>query len=251
MNARSPGFTSLLFLLSVCLTAEARAEPVSFNRDILPILSDRCFRCHGPDEKHREAELRLDIPGGDEGALQAIKPGDPGSSELWRRITADDEDLRMPPADANKKPVSDAEQELFRQWILQGAKYEKHWSFVTPERTPPRGPKHQGWRQGPIDPYVMARLEEEGLQPKPEAGKRTLLRRASFDLTGLPPGVDQIDAFLKDDSPDAYEKQVDRLLEDQAFGEHMARYWADLVRLADTNGMHKDFYRDFSTYRSW
>lgn len=251
-NPRDYAFTRFgLFVLCVWLTGTADADPVNFNRDILPILSDRCFHCHGPDEGHREADLRLDVPDGDEGALRMIKPGDLEGSELWQRITADDEDLRMPPADANKKPVSAAEQELFKQWILEGAKYEKHWSFVTPQRTPPREVKNQAWRQGLIDPYVMARLEQEGLQPKTEADKRTLIRRVTLDLTGLPPSVDQIDAFLKDNSPDAYEKLVDRLLKDEAYGEHMARYWADLVRLADTNGMHKDFYRNFSTYRGW
>jgi len=240
-----------LLLLSIGLSGETRADPVDFNRHILPILSDRCFHCHGPAEKDRHAELRLDIPDGQQGALRMIKPGDPESSELWQRITSDDEDVRMPPADAHKKPLTAAEQELFRQWILQGAKYEKHWSFVAPRRTPPREVKNEAWREGAIDPYVMARLEQEGLQPKPEADKRTLIRRVTFDLTGLPPSLAQIDAFLQDDSPDAYEKLVDRLLDDPAYGEHMARYWADLVRLADTNGMHKDFYRNFSTYRSW
>ena len=241
----------LTLLACVGLPSVVSAESVSFNRDILPILSDRCFHCHGPDDGHREADLRLDVPDGDEGALQMIKPGDPEDSELWQRITTDDEDLRMPPADANKRPISAAEQELFRQWILAGAKYETHWSFVAPQRTPPHEVKNQDWRQGMIDPYVMARLETEGLTPKPEADKRTLIRRVTFDLTGLPPSLEQIEAFLADNTPGAYEKLVDRLLEDEAYGEHMARYWADLVRLADTNGMHKDFYRNFSTYRSW
>lgn len=224
---------------------------VDFNRDILPILSDRCFHCHGPDEGHREAGLRLDLPDGDEGALLVILPGDLEGSELWNRITTDDEDIRMPPAEANKKPISSEEQELFKRWIEDGAEYEEHWSFVGPQRMPPGDLKDQSWQQGLIDPYVMARLEQEGLQSKPTADKRTLIRRVTFDLTGLPPSVEQIESFLNDDSPDAYEKLVDRLLEDQAYGEHMARYWADLVRLADTNGMHKDFYRNFSTYRAW
>ncbi len=238
-------------LISGLLSGTAVADAVRFNHDILPILSDRCFRCHGPDEEHREAELRLDVPDGDEGALRMIKPGNLDGSELWNRITTDDDDLRMPPAAANTKPLSAAEQELFKQWILEGAEYETHWSFAAPQRRPPREVKNEAWRQGIVDPYVMARLEQESLTPKPQADKRTLIRRVTFDLTGLPPSVDQIAAFLEDDSPDAYEKLVDRLLEDDAYGEHMARYWADLVRLADTNGMHKDFYRNFSTYRSW
>jgi len=255
---RHRGFASIfLILLSGFAAGEARGEAVDFNRDILPILSDRCFHCHGPDDKDREAELRLDKAGGDDGAFRtldgitAIKPGDLKASEVWRRIATDDEDMRMPPADSNKKPLSAKEQELVKRWILEGAKYEEHWAFVPPQRKPPANVKDATWRKGIIDPYVMARLEKEGLQPKPEADKRTLIRRVTFDLTGLPPSVEQIRAFLKDDSPDAYEKLVDRLLNDKAYGEHMARYWADLVRLADTNGMHKDFYRNFSTYRSW
>ncbi|MCA9267335.1 MAG: PSD1 domain-containing protein [Planctomycetales bacterium] len=251
------GAKSLSFLLmGACLACfwpsiAAGTDSVNFNRDILPVLSDRCFHCHGPDKGHREAKLRLDVPDGEEGALHALKPGDVEGSELWQRIISEDEDERMPPVDSGKKPLTAAERELFKQWIAQGAAYEKHWSFVAPRRTPPAAVKNEAWRDGMIDPYVMARLEQEGLTPKPEADKRTLIRRVTLDVTGLPPSVEQIDAFLKDDSPDAYEKLVDRLLADQAYGEHMARYWADVVRLADTNGMHKDFYRNFSPYRSW
>ena len=224
---------------------------VDFNRDILPILADRCFHCHGPDEEHREAGLRLDLADDDEGALLVIEPGDIDGSELWHRISTSDEELRMPPISAHKQPLGADEQELFRRWILEGAVYEKHWSFVTPRRAAAGDIEFEGWRRGRIDPYVAARLQEEGRDPKPAADKRTLIRRVTLDLTGLPPTVEQIDAFLRDDSPDAYEKLVDRLLEDEAYGEHMARYWADVVRLADTNGMHKDFFRDFSPYRAW
>jgi hypothetical protein len=241
----------------VLLAGTSQAADIIFNRDIRPILSDRCFHCHGPSQKNREANLRLDQPGGKEGALRthdgstAIKPGDLKGSELWNRITSDDEDERMPAADSNKKPLSVEEQQLFKQWILEGAKYDDFWSFVPPTRTPAPKIKNEAWRKGAIDAHVMARLEAKGLQPKQEADRRTLIRRVTFDLTGLPPTLDEIDAFLKDKSPDAYAKLVDRLLKKKAYGEHMARYWADLVRLADTNGMHKDFYRNFSTYRSW
>ncbi len=244
-------------VLSAFLAGSSKADRVNFNRDIRPILSDRCFHCHGPAEKNREANLRLDRPDGVEGALRtldgstAIKPGDLSASQLWFRITTDDADQRMPPAEANKKPLTPAEQELFKQWILQGAEYEKFWSFVPPKRSPPTVVKNEAWRNGIIDPYVMARLEKEGVQPKREADKRTLIRRVTFDLTGLPPSLEEIEEFLRDDSPGAYAKLVDRLLANEAYGEHMARYWADLVRLADTNGMHKDFYRNFSTYRTW
>ncbi len=244
-------------LLSLLSVGTGSAEPVNFNRDIRPILADRCFHCHGPAEKNREAHLRLDRPDGGDGALRthdgatAIKPGDLKASRLWYRITTDDDDERMPPADAHKKPLSLDEQQLFKQWILQGAQYDAFWSFVAAKRTAPPEVKNADWRRGAIDQHVMARLEKRALQPKPEADKRTLIRRVTFDLTGLPPSLLEIEEFLNDRSPDAYDKLVDRLLGNKAYGEHMARYWADLVRLADTNGMHKDFYRNFSTYRSW
>ena len=255
MNRRGAMF--YFVLLGVILADRSDAAPLNFNRDIRPILSDRCFHCHGRAAKNRQANLRLDRPDGEDGALRthdgstAIKPGDLKASQLWYRITTDDEDERMPPADANKKPLSPEERELFKQWILDGAEYDEFWSFVAPKETHPPEVKNEGWRRGLIDPYVMARLEKERLQPKPQADKRTLIRRVTFDLTGLPPNLLEIEAFLKDGSPNAYAKLVDRLLEDEAYGEHMARYWADLVRLADTSGMHKDFYRNFSTYRSW
>ncbi len=243
-------------LATIVLIGSSNAAPVDFNRDIRPILSNRCFHCHGPAKKHREGDLRLDIADGEDGAFRvldgttAIAPGDLDKSALWDRIITDDEDEQMPPADSNKKLLNPAEQELIKQWILEGAEYKDFWAFVPPKRTPPKV-KNDAWRDGMIDPYVMARLEEKDLQPKKAADKRTLIRRITFDLTGLPPSLEEINAYLKDDSPDAYEKLVDRLLASKAYGEHMARYWADLVRLADTNGMHKDFYRNFSTYRSW
>ena len=246
-----------LVLLFVLLNGSSDAADISFNRDIRPILADRCFNCHGRDEEKREANLRLDQPDGKEGALRtlddttAIKPGNLEASTLWHHITTDDEDERMPPADSGKKPLSAEEQQLFKQWIVQGAKYERFWSFVPPKRAPAPKVKNEAWRGGTVDPYVMARLEAAGLQPKREADRRTLIRRVTFDLTGLPPTLPQIEAFLKDKTPTAYADLVDRLLKKKAYGEHMARYWADLVRLADTNGMHKDFYRNFSTYRSW
>jgi len=246
-----------LALLAMLFTSAAHAEEINFNRDIRPILSDRCFHCHGPAPKHREADLRLDRPDGDQGSLQdrgdaaAIVPGDLEASSLWHRIITDDEDERMPPAESHKAPLSAEEQDLFKRWILEGAKYDEFWSFIPPTRVPRPEVSDPNWQQGMIDPYVMARLEEVGREPKPGADKRTLIRRVTFDLTGLPPTLAEIDAFLQDDSPEAYPTLVDRLLDEQSYGEHMARYWADLVRLADTNGMHKDFYRNFSNYRAW
>ena len=230
---------------------------IDFLRDIRPILSNRCFHCHGPDVDNREADLRLDISDGEQGAFRtlddttAITPGDLKASEVWHRITTDDEDEMMPPPDSRKEPLSDAEQTLIKRWILEGAPFQEFWSFVSLKPSTSPTPSNENWSEGMIDPYVMKRLEQERLLPKSAADRRTLIRRVTFDLTGLPPTLEEIDAFLSDTSPDAYAQLVDRLLAENSFGEHMARYWADLVRLADTNGMHKDFYRNFSSYRSW
>ena len=260
MGARYSSCWSLLVVVvasSISSLASADESRVDFMRDVRPILSDRCFQCHGPAEKSREANLRLDQPDGEQGALRmhegtaAVAPKDLEASEIWHRVTTDDEGERMPPADSQKKPLSEAEQQLIKQWILAGAPYEDFWAFVPPKHSPLPKLKNANWRAGIIDPYVMAQLEQRGLQPKREADKRTLIRRVTFDLTGLPPTIREIDQFLKDDSSGAYSSLVDRLLAQSAYGEHMARYWADLIRLADTNGMHKDFYRNFSTYRSW
>ena len=229
-------------------TAAAIADEVSFNRDVRPLLSDRCFQCHGPGEADREAELRLDQADGPEGAHQAaIVPGDPDASALWERITSDDPDVMMPPPESNKPSLSNEERRVFRQWIEQGAEYESFWAFVTP--TMPDLPGDAGG--APIDHIVRRRLAQEGRRPSPAADRRTLIRRLSFDLTGLPPTRDEIRQFLEDDSTDAYEKLVDRLLDSPHYGEHMAKYWLDLVRFADTNGIHHDHYRDLSPYRDW
>ena len=240
--------------VSVSATAE---DNVQFNRDIRPILSDRCFHCHGPDEHERKADLRLDQAGGEQGAFRthkdvtAIAPGSLENSELWHRINSDDEDEVMPPPDSHKKALTDREKQLFKQWIEDGAQYEEFWAFVPP--TKPKSPKvkNRQWSQQPIDLLVMRKLEQEGLQPKEQADRRTLIRRLSLDLTGLPPTREEIVAFLNDKSPDAWELLVDRFLAKPQFGEHMAKYWLDLVRFADTNGIHHDHYRDLSTYRAW
>jgi hypothetical protein len=228
--------------------AWAGAQDVSFNRDIRPLLADRCFHCHGPNDADRQGELRLDKAGGPEGAhSKAIKPGSVGGSELWSRITTDDPELVMPPPDSNKQPLTDKEQQLFRKWIEQGAEYQQFWAFVTPKL--PALP--EDIKGTPIDRLVRRRLQQEDLKPAPFADKRTLIRRLSFDLTGLPPTREEIHQFLTDESPDAYEKLVDRLLKSPHYGEHMARYWLDLVRFADTNGIHHDHYRELSPYRDW
>lgn len=236
----------------------AGGEPSpSFSRDIHPILSDKCFGCHGPSASDRKGKLRLDVPDGEFGALTPrgddfiVKPGSPEESELWRRVTTDDPDDLMPPEESHKAPLDADERALIRQWILDGGEYQPFWSFIPPKRAPVSPLQNAAWSEHPIDQRVMARLEAEGLTPKAEADKRTLLRRLTFDLTGLPPTLEEIDAFLADERPDAYERVVDELLSRPSYGEHMTRYWADLVRLADTNGMHKDFPRDFTTYRDW
>lgn len=250
-------FNFLGLLLIVIAGRTAFASDISYNRDIRPLLSDRCFACHGPDEAKREANLRLDISTGDESPFQvrdghqAIKAGDPTSSELWKRLTTEDESLRMPPHDSIKKPLTAEQSELVRRWITQGATYDDFWSFVPPKpQTLPRV-EHSDWIAHPIDQFVLANLESKQLKPQPAADKRTLIRRVTLDLTGLPPTREAIHQFEQDDAPDAYAKLVDRLLSTPQYGEHMARYWLDLVRFADTNGMHHDHYRELSQYRDW
>lgn len=240
-----------VFLVSLQSTS---AGEISFNRDIRPILSDRCFACHGPDANDRQASLRLDLAEGDESAFgdtAAIVPGSVDQSALWHRITTDNPDEAMPPADSHKKPLTETEQQLIRQWIEEGAAYDDFWAFVPPTRGPLPSVEGVKWSEHPIDLRVLAKLESLGLSPADEADRRTLIRRLTLDLTGLPPTVEEIREFLEDERPDAYEHLVDDLLSRQQYGEHMARYWLDLVRFADTNGMHKDFYRNFVAYRDW
>ena len=233
------------------------AERVEFNRDIRPILSEKCFACHGPDEAGREAELRLDVADDAEGPFrsrdgsQAIKPGDVGASQVWYRLTTDNEDEAMPPRDSDTEPLTAEQLELMRKWIRQGAEYEDFWAFVTPKPQPLPVVQHVGWCRNRIDRFVMSRLEQEGLTPQPRADKRALIRRVTFDLTGLPPTRDEVRQFLADDSQGAYERLVNRLICSPRYGEHMAKYWLDLVRFADTNGIHHDHYREMTPYRDW
>jgi hypothetical protein len=253
------GLPAIPWLWALCYVAPvtAFARDISFNRDIRPILSDRCFACHGPDAGERKSKLRLDRADGEDGAYRihdgstAIKPGSIAESNLWHRISTQDIDDVMPPPKAHKKPLSREEQGLFKDWIEAGARYDVFWSFV-PARMPEVAQvKNQGWSRQPIDLHVLRRLESAGLEPSQEADKRTLIRRVSFDLTGLPPSRNEVRAFVADDSPKAYEELVGRLLAKEGYGEHMARYWLDLVRFADTNGMHKDFFRNHFPYRDW
>ncbi len=247
---RLPALPALTLALA-CAAPSATAV-IDFNKDIRPLLSKKCFSCHGPDSHTREGGLRLDRADGEDGAhAGAIVPGDVEGSELWHRVLGADADEVMPPPDANIEPVTAEERALLKEWIAGGAEYEAFWAFVPPRPAAPPEVADPRWAAQPIDRFVAARLAEEGLAPKPESDKRTLIRRVSFDLTGLPPSTGEIAEFLADGSPDAYMKLVDRLLAKPQYGEHMAKYWLDLVRFADTNGMHHDHYRDMTPYRDW
>jgi hypothetical protein len=239
-----------LLLLVVCPSVRG-AEPASidFDRQIRPLLSNNCFACHGPDDKTRKAKLRLDTR---DGALAGgvIVPGQASKSVLFERISSEDAEQRMPPAKSGKQ-LTKPQIELLRQWIDQGAKWSQHWAFVKPERPALPAVKLANWGRTPIDRFILARLEKEGLTPASEADKTTLIRRVTLDLTGLPPTLAEIDAFLADSSPDAYEKVVDRLLKSPRYGERMAVDWLDAARFADTHGYHIDSGRDMSRWRRW
>jgi hypothetical protein len=223
-------------------------DKVDFTRHIRPILSDKCFACHGPEEKKAKGGLRLDVR---DKAIEvgAIVPGKPQDSELLKRIHAD-EKQRMPPLKSNKT-LTAAEKDLLKRWIEQGAEYREHWAFVTPVKKAAPKVKGKPWPRSGLDYFILSRLEKEGLQPSAEADRMTLIRRLTLDLTGLPPTLAEIDTFLADRSPEAYEKVVNRLLSSPRYGEHMARYWLDAARYGDTHGMHLDNYREIWPYREW
>lgn len=230
------------------------ATRVDFNRDIRHILSNNCFKCHGPDAAERKSGLRLDIRDratqpAETGEI-AVVPGKPSESELVRRIFSTDPGYVMPPPAANRK-LTVTEKDLLKRWIEQGAVYEQHWSFVVPQRPKLPQVKDSAWPRNAIDRFVLARLEAEGLKPAPEAGRVNLIRRLALDLTGLPPAPGDVDAFVADNSPQAYERVVDRLLASPHFGERMAVEWLDAARFADTNGYHLDNGRDMSRWREW
>ncbi len=232
---------------------QTTAKPVDFNRDIRPILSDTCFKCHGPDEHARMANLRLDETEGlfvDRGGYRIIVPGNSAQSKLYQKISSKNDSFRMPPIYSGRT-LTPKQIELFKEWIDHGAKWDTLWSLVPPKRPPVPEVKYKTWARNPIDNFVLARLESEGLKPPPEAGQATLLRRVYFDLTGLPPTPAEIDAFLADRSPDAYEKRVDQLLASPHYGERMAMPWLDVARYADTHGYHIDSLRDMWVWRDW
>ena len=246
-------------ILSLSVTASSAAPgsesslTIDFQRDVRPILSNNCFQCHGPDKGTRMAELRLDTR---EGAFAkrakgtTIVPGDREASLLYQRITHEDETMRMPPV-YSKKELAKEQIAVLRKWIEEGASWDRHWSFKEIERPELPVVKNETWVRSPLDRFVLARLEAEGLTPAPEADRRTLARRVALDLTGLPPDPGTLGNFLDDTSERAYEKLVDRLLKSKHWGEHRARYWLDAARYGDTHGIHIDNYREMWPYRDW
>ncbi|MEP6663242.1 MAG: DUF1549 domain-containing protein, partial [Verrucomicrobiota bacterium] len=246
--------TGLITTAFPTAAATTSSQKVEFNRDIRPILSQNCFACHGVDSASRKADLRLDrfedaIAPREKG-LFPIVPGQPGKSELVRRIFTADKDDQMPPPESHKI-LTASQKETLKRWISEGAKYQEHWSLIPPVQAALPKVHQRGWVKNPIDNFILARLEQEGLKPAPEADRRTLARRVSLDLTGLPPTPEEVDAFVKDKSSNAYEKLVDRLLASPQWGEHRGRYWLDAARYADTHGIHIDNYREMWPYRDW
>jgi hypothetical protein len=237
---------------------DALPDRVDFNRHIKPLLSDRCYKCHGPDAKERKAGLRLDTPEGayalaaaaGRKARRVIKPGSARRSEFAHRILSEAPDYMMPPPESNLA-LNAEEKALLLRWIEQGAEYQPHWAFVAPRAAPLPRVKDQNWPRQPIDYFILAELEARGLTPAPEAARETWLRRATLDLTGLPPSVREIDEFLVDTRPDAYERVVDRLLASPHYGERMAVDWLDLARYADSHGYQDDGMRDTWPWRDW
>ena len=258
MRARADLLTLISFMaaLSVGFIAVG-GEPsrkVDFNFQVRPILSDKCFKCHGPDIRDRKAELRLDIR---EGALgetptgsRAVVPGNLQASELYERITTDDETMRMPPRSLGRT-LSPEEVDILKRWIEQGAEWKGHWAFSPPVAAPVPAVKDTTWSRNPVDRFVLARLESEHRSPSAEAERERLVRRVTYDLTGLPPTLDEINSFLADRNPGAYERLVDRLLTSPRFGERMAVDWLDLARYADTYGYQSDVYRAMWPWRDW
>lgn len=237
-----------LLLSATCLAAEPTGK-LEYNRDIRPILVDNCFACHGADSAARKADLRLDKR---EAAIEstAIVPGKVTESALIARILSTDPKEVMPPP-ATKKTLKPAQKQLLQKWIEQGAEYQAHWSFIAPTKPAVPAVKNQAWVQNPIDAFVLSKLESLGLQPAPAADKRTLARRLSLDITGLPPDPALVEAFVKDNAPNAYEKLIDKLLESPQWGEHRGRHWLDVARYADTHGIHFDNFREIWSYRDW
>ncbi|MGE5193399.1 MAG: DUF1553 domain-containing protein [Deltaproteobacteria bacterium] len=244
------GICLFIGIVAVTWAASAgAADKIEYNRTIRPILAENCFACHGPDSAARKADLRLDRR--DEATkTDAVVPGDPAASEMIRRILSDDPQEVMPPP-MTKKTLTKAQKELLQRWVKEGAEYQQHWSLIAPKRPQPPQVKNAAWVKNPIDNFILAKLEELGLAPAPEADPRTLARRLSLDLTGLPPDPAEVEAFVNDKSPDAYGRLVDHYLDAPEWGEHRGRYWLDAARYADTHGIHFDNFREIWSYREW
>lgn len=256
-NSSSWKFLVFYGLLATCacpVHAQRRPEQIQFDRDVRPILSDRCFVCHGPDAQRREADLRLDTREGLFGHLYGstyvIRPSSLEQSAVHERIMATDDDMRMPPVDSNLA-LTDREKQIICAWIEQGAQWDQHWAFRPIRRPVIPAVTDKSWPSNPIDHFVLARLQSESLRPNAPASRERLIRRLSFDLTGLPPTLQEIDAFVADDQPAACDRLVDRLLDSPRFGERMAVIWLDAARYADTYGYQADVYRAVWPYRDW
>jgi mono/diheme cytochrome c family protein len=259
---RTACFAAGLFMIGPAAVSQTNAvpdpaslpdEPLSYNRDVRTILSNNCFACHGPDAGARKADLRLDAAEyatQERDGVRAIAPGSLEKSELVQRLFHPDPDKRMPPPDSTRQPT-DAERKTLAAWVMHGAEYEPHWAYVDPIRPEAPAVPDESWPRNGIDYFILANLDERGLQPSPETDRVTLIRRLSFDLIGLPPTPDEVDAFVNDTRPDAYERVVDRLLASPHFGERLAIHWLDLVRYADTVGYHGDQVRGASGYRDY
>ncbi len=249
-------FFSLSLAACCCGMTDAADSPsaVDFDRDVRPILSDRCFVCHGPDAQRREADLRLDIPEGAfaelDDSFYVVRPGSLEQSAVYQRTSTTDEDMRMPPVDS-KLALSDSEKDIIKRWIEQGASWKQHWSFRLLRDPELPATQDKNWPRNPIDQFVLARLEAAGVKPTGIASRERLIRRVCFDLTGLPPTLEEVDAFLADQRDDAYERLVDRLLASPRFGERMAVQWLDVARYADTFGYQADVYRAVWPWRDW
>ncbi|MCI0462044.1 MAG: PSD1 and planctomycete cytochrome C domain-containing protein [Gemmataceae bacterium] len=259
------GLTLALLVFSRAGADGPTRQGIDFNMQVRPILSENCFACHGPDDKIRKAQLRLDTREGAFGKLRSglvpIVPGKPDESELIARVSSHQASEMMPPPKSGKK-LTAQQIDLLKKWVAQGAEWSVHWAFVPPKKPAlplsPRGERGRGegvsrpdWPHNPVDHFILARLEQAGLEPSPEADRPTLIRRVTLDLTGLPPTPEEVEAFVKDPRPDAYERLVDRLLNTPRHGEHMARFWLDSARYGDTHGLHLDNYREIWPYREW
>lgn len=255
------GFCSVAALLAqlrpVPAAKPASTPPsLSFNEHIQPILADNCYSCHGLDAGSRKAELRLDrfehATAKRKDGPPAVIPGKPDESPLIQRIETKDEKKIMPPPEAHKT-LSPAQIATLRRWVTEGAHYEEHWAFITPSRpaVPAVSAAARAWVRTPVDAFIAARLEREGLTPAAESDRRSLIRRVTLDLTGIIPTAAEVEAFVADRAPDAYEKLVDRLLASPRYGEHRARNWLDYIRYADTHGIHFDNFRAIWPYRDY